>query len=261
MRGLWIVAIVAVGVAQGQERQPGQGLNFYSKEKEIALGRQLAQEFRQKTTPLASPAASAYVKRVGANLAAQFPGGWTYQIETIREDRGGATHEPIAFPGGFLFVPVDLFTAAQNEAEFAGMVAHAMAHVVARHGTRFVTGNGLVQVSDQPSGLAVPMGMVALQRSSEAEADSLAVQAMAAAGYDPAGLASYVERVQPAPGMGTVSAVFETLPRRDQRVAAIQAEIRQLPAGTYRESGEFSRVRAEVEAPVATRPAPTLLKK
>ena len=80
----------------------------------------------------------------GASLAAQFPGGWTYQLETIREDRGGVTNEPAAFPGGFVFVPVIC--------------------------------------SDRPARLAVPMGMVALQRSSEAAADSLAVQAMAAAG-------------------------------------------------------------------------------
>jgi beta-barrel assembly-enhancing protease len=268
MRRLWCVAVAMLAVwgAQGQERQPGQGVNFYSKDKEIALGQALAADYRQKTTPLDNGAASDYVKRVGAKLAAQFP-GWKYQIETIREDQGGATHEPAAFPGGFIFVSVDLIAAAQNEAEFAGMLAHAMAHVEARHATREATRNELGQTATQTaavsmpgrsSGLQVPISMLAFQRANEVEADYLAVKAMAAAGYDPAGLASYVGRVQPAPGRGAVPAVFATLPPRDERVAHIQAEIGKLPAGAYEASDAFARVQAEVKALVA---APTTIKK
>jgi len=265
MRSLCCVAMLAIGVAQGQERQPGQGINFYSRDKEIALGRQLALEYRRRTTPLDNAAVSDYVKRVGANLAAQFP-GWTYQIETVREDRGGstalaldpellrvaapeATHEPAAFPGGFIFVSVDLIAAARSEAEFAGMLAHAMAHVAERDWTRMASRSELAQtaasVPDRSAGLAVPVGMLTFSRAIEAEADYLAVKAMAAAGYDPAGLASYLGRVQPAPSQGSGSAVFATLPPRDRRVADIQAEIRTLPAGTYQASDEFARVQAE----------------
>ena len=258
MRGLWCVAMLAIGVAQGQERQPGQGVNFYSKDKEIALGQQMAQKFRQETTPLDSATAGDYVNRVGAKLAAQFPGGWPYRFETIREDRGGPTHEPTAFPGGPIFVSVDLMIAAQNEAEFAGMLAHAMAHVVARHATRIATKSDLM-IPSGSRGLSVPMGMLAFQRSNEAEADYLAVKAMAAAGYNPAGLASYLGRVQPAPG--AIGNVFEPLPPRDQRVSAIQAEIGQLPAGAYEATDEFARAQAEVKASVTAPEAPTLFKK
>ena len=252
MRGVWCVAMLALSVAQGQERQTGRGVNFYSKDKEIAAGQQLAADYRQKTTPLDHAAARDYVKRVGANLAAQFP-GWNYRIETIREDQGGATHEPVALPGGLIFVSVDLIAAAQNEAEFAGMLAHAMAHVAARHWTRLATKTELV--GPDPSGARglaahpepVPMGMLAFQRASEAEADYFAVKAMAAAGYDPAGLASYLGRVQ----AEAASAVLSALPPRDRRVAAIQAEIRKMPAGEYTASDEFARVQTEVKALVA----------
>jgi predicted Zn-dependent protease len=247
MRCVWCVAVLAIGVAQGQERQPGQGVNFYTKDKEIALGTQLALQFGQKTTPLGMADASDYVKRVGGNLAAQFPGGWTYRIETIREDPGGATHEPTVFPGGPIFVSVDLITAARNEAEFAGMLAHAMAHVVARHWTRSATRSELMpRDASGPAAFpeAAPMGLLAFQRAMEREADYLAVKAMAAAGYDPAGLASYVGRVQAAPGPGDV---LESLPFRDQRVAAIQSEVRKLPAGNYGSGDEFARVQAEVK--------------
>jgi predicted Zn-dependent protease len=213
MRCVWCAAVLAIGVAQAQERQPGQGVNFYTKDKEIALGTQLALQFGQKTTPLGVAAAGDYVKQVGANLAAQFPGGWTYRIETIREDQGGATHEPVAFPGGAIFVSVDLIAAARNEAEFAGMLAHAMAHVVARHWTRSATKTGLMPGDSGPAAFreSVPMGMLAFQRAMEGEADYLAVKAMAAAGYDPAGLASYVGRVQAAPG-----STGDALPPRDR---------------------------------------------
>ncbi len=264
MRVLWCVVMLVLGVAHSQTREPGQGVNFYSKEKEIALGRQLAQQFRQKTTLVDSVSVNDYVQRVGANLAAQFPGGWTYRIETIREDQGGATHEPVAFPAGFIFVPADLIAASRNEAEFAGMMAHAMAHVVASHGTKSATRSHIMSVPDTPdnwTGASVPMGLLAFQRANEREADYLAVKAMAAAGYDPAGLASYVKRVQPPHGNGNASAVFATLPPRDERVAAIQAEIRQLAAGAYHESDEFFRVQAEVSVPVVARPAPSLFKK
>lgn len=250
MRGLWCIAVLAIGVAPGQERQPAQGVNFYTRDKEIALGQRLALEFGQKTTPLGIAAASDYVRPVGANLVAQFPGGWRYRIETIREDHDGATHEPTAFPGGPIFVSVDLITAARNEAEFAGMLAHAMAHVVARHWTRLATKSELT-TRDLSGGRwlgafpePVPMGMLAFQRATEAEADYWAVKAMAAAGYDPSGLASYVGRAQAAHHS---RGAFETLPSRDQRVAAIQAEVRQLPAGKYGAGEEFARVQAEVK--------------
>jgi len=255
MRGLWWVVLLAIGIAHGQERPPGQGVNFYNKDKEIALGQQLAVEFSQKTTPLGVAAASDYVRRVGARLAAQFPGGWTYRIETIREDRGGATHEPTAFPGGPIFVSVDLITAARNEAEFAGMLAHAMAHVVARHWTRSATKSELTMADpsggrwvgafseDRADGNA-DVGRLAFQRAMESEADYLAVKAMAAAGYDPSGLASYVASVQAVRHSG---GPFEALPPRDRRVTAIRAEVRKLPAGVYGAGDEFARVQAEVK--------------
>jgi predicted Zn-dependent protease len=239
------VAILALGVAQAQQYQPGQGANFYSKDKEIALGQRLAQDVRQGTTPLIAQSVNDYVNRVGANLAAQFPGGWTFTFETVRERQGGATDEPVALPGGPIFVSADLIVTAQTEAEFAGMLAHAMAHVVARHYTRQATKEGLgeIQTASLPVS-AIPMGMIAFRRAQESEADYLAVKAMMAAGYDPAGLASYLERVQPAPSKNDV---MGKLPPRDRRIAAIRTEIQKQPAGDYHASDEFDRAQAEVK--------------
>jgi len=269
MRGLWCVALLALGATHGQDRQPGQGVNFFSKDKEIALGQQLALEVRKKTTPLDNADVTDHVKRAGANLAAQMPGGWTYQIETVRESLGGSTCEPVSLPGGFVFVSQDLIAAAQNEAEFAGMLAHAMAHIAERHWTREATKGQMAQIGMQISmmsagnagtGQAVPLSLLTMRRANEREADYLAVQAMAVAGYDPAGLASYVGRLQAPPGPGSVAHVFDPLPTRDERVRAINVEIGRLPQRNYTSSEEFARIQAEVKVPAAD-PAPSLIRK
>ena len=243
MRILWCVAILAAGAAYGQEKQPGQGVNFFSREKEIALGQSLAAEESRHTTPLDSAAVNEYVRRVGAALAAAMPVVYSYEFHVIQEDSGGVTHEPVAFPGGPIFVSQYLIAAAQNEAEFAGMLAHAMAHVQARHWTRQVTKAELSQVGWVASGgQPVPLGQIQFQRANEREADFLAVRAMAAAGYDPAGLASYIQRLQvPA------ATVLATLPDRDQRTKDINQEIGTLPQRTYQQDNQFARVKSELK--------------
>src|SRR5581483_6579580 len=240
------------------DRQPGQGVNFYSKEKEAALGAQLAGEMRQHTTPAASAAVSDYVKRVGDRLAAHLPNDWTWQIATVREDPGAPTHEPVALPGGYIFVSEYLIADAHSEAEFAGMLAHAMAHVVDRHWARGETRADLAAVTYVPAGgspPAIPLGVLAFQRAFELEADYLAVKTMAAAGFDPAGLAAYIERMQPKPGQ--MSQVFSSFPDRDKRVAELQKAIAQLPAAAYQSGDEFARVQSLVRIPA---PAPHLIR-
>jgi predicted Zn-dependent protease len=100
-----------------------------------------------------------------------------------------------------------------------------------------------VQRPDLSVDVALRAGRLTFERAYEREADYLAVKAMVAAGYDPAGLASYLERVQPPPG---ANRTLETLPARDQRVAAIQDAIRRLPARTYRADDEFAHAKAAI---------------
>ena len=73
MQNLWPVVLLAALAASAQQHQPGAGVNFYSKTKEIAAGQQMASQFRHDTTPLGNAAVGDYVNRVGAALAAQFP--------------------------------------------------------------------------------------------------------------------------------------------------------------------------------------------
>jgi hypothetical protein len=103
-----------------------QDVGLYSLEKEAALGKQLAAEFLQHTKPIESPAIQEYLNRLGQLLAAQMPDAvFPYMFRGIASDPCGSTHEPIALPGGYVFVSAALFLAVQDEAELAGMLAHA----------------------------------------------------------------------------------------------------------------------------------------
>jgi beta-barrel assembly-enhancing protease len=240
-----LTVILLLGTVAAQERRPGQNVNFYSREKELALGQQLAREFRSHTTPFENADISAYVHATAARLAPQFPGGWPYQVEVVRENTGGALHEPATFPGGPVFVSVELLSESRSDAEFAGMLAHAMAHIASRQGTRELTRGATAQIGQVPlvfiggDASGVPIGMRAFQRANESRCDDWAVKALAAAGYDPAGLASYLKRVQPA---ATADQLDSTLPDRDLRVIAILGDIAKLPPRAYATDPEFARV-------------------
>src|SRR5689334_8475733 len=114
--------------AAAQERDPAKGVNFYSLEKEIALGRQIAADFRRDNRTLEIPAAQAYIEDMGKRLAAQIGGpAFAYSFELI--DDKPPFNEAVAFPGGAIFVPTSLILGAHDEDEFAGMLAHSIAHI------------------------------------------------------------------------------------------------------------------------------------
>jgi len=256
--GALLLACAALN-AQGQPT--GRGVNFYSLEKEAALGAQLAGEVHRKTAAIASAAVHDYVARLGARLIAQIPEtGFTFIFTVVAEDMDSGIHEPLALPGGYIFVPASLFLAARNEAEFAGMLAHSIAHVAARHSTRLATRTDLAKIASeqvastggrtgdavkQGAGLAVPLGFLQVQRTFELEADSLAIRMMAGAGCDPDALVRYIGRVQ-APPDATGSKVFSPLPDRDQRITAMQHAIGNLPARAYSSGEEFPPIQDEV---------------
>ena len=118
-----LTVILLLGTVAAQERRPGQNVNFYSREKELALGQQLAREFRSHTTPFENVDVSTYVRDTAARLAPPFPGAWPYQVEVVRENTGGALHEPTTFPGGPVFVSVEGRVEPSNLAK-AGSADH-----------------------------------------------------------------------------------------------------------------------------------------
>ncbi len=272
-----IATLILAGLpsmAQEPVRPAGKGVNFYSLEKEGALGRQLAAEFRKRTTLIDRPTVQNYLDHLGQTLEPHVPdANFPFTFRAIAEDPCPATHEPVALPGGYVFVPAALFIAALDEAEFAGMLAHAMGHIAQRHGTRQATRGTMINNASIPlifmgggcsEGHAIPLAFMALQRSAELEADSLAVQTMARAGFNPRALAQYLQRVQVRTA-GTISKVYSPLPDRDQRLANIGSAIEKLRTVGYAAiaPAEFSAAQQELRRLGSRRPQrpPTLMRK
>jgi predicted Zn-dependent protease len=228
-------------------------------DKEAALGALWASEIRERTSALADPTVHDYVEGLSRRLAAQLPSGdLRWEIEVIRDDVGGSTHEPLSIPGGHIFVSTSLILAVENEAELAGMLSHTMAHVTERHGTRtatrgqisgspapltFIGGSMGVGAARNDDGALLPRSYLGIHRSNELEADRVATRTMAAARYDPAALLEYIRRVQrdPAPESGVISA----LPPRGERIRTLEAAAANLSSGG-RPGGEIEAIQDRV---------------
>src|ERR1700733_2376945 len=223
-------------------RDVGKGVNFYSLEKEIAIGKQLAQEVERQAKIVDDPVIAEYVNRVGQNLVRNSDAKVPFTIKVLDSEEVNA----FALPGGFFFVNSGLILKADSESELAGVMAHEIAHVAARHGTRNATRGELAQIAMIPvmvmSGgwagyaiyqgahLAIPMGFLAFSRANEREADYLGLQYMYKAGYDPTSFVDFFEKIQPLEKRkpGTVAKVFSTHPMTDDRIKASQNEIQQI---------------------------------
>ena len=221
-------------------RGVGNGVNFYSLEREIALGKGLAQEVERSAKLVDDPIVSEYVNRVGQNLVRNSDAKVPFTIKVIDSDVVNA----FALPGGFFYVNSGLLLRADSEAELAGVMAHEIAHVAARHGTKNATKGELAQLATIPlimlgpggwagyglyEGLqfAIPMGFLKFSRDAEREADYLGLEYMYKAGYDPNAFVTFFEKVEAEEKRqpGTIPKFFSTHPPTPDRVEAIQKEI------------------------------------
>jgi predicted Zn-dependent protease len=215
--------------------------NLYSIEKEIALGKQMAQEVERQARIVDDPIIAEYVNRIGQNLVRNSDAKVPFTIKVIDDE----TINAFALPGGFFFVNTGILLNADNEAEMAGVMAHEIAHVAARHGTRQASTGQLINYGTIPliflggwtgygirqaMGLAVPMGFLTFSRAFEAEADMLGLQYMYKAGYDPTCFVDFFEKVQSQEKRkpGTMAKVFSTHPLTDARIKDAQANIQKM---------------------------------
>jgi predicted Zn-dependent protease len=219
-------------------RDIGKGVNFYSLEKEIALGKQLAQEVERQAKIVDDPVIAEYVNRVGQNLVRNSDAKVPFTIKVLDSEEVNA----FALPGGFFFVNSGLILKADNEAELAGVMAHEIAHVAARHGTRQATRGTIINYASLPlifmggwtgyaiqeaASLAIPLGFLTFSRSFESEADMLGLQYMYKTGYDPTAFVDFFEKIETLEKKkpGTMAKVFSTHPMTDDRIAAAQKNI------------------------------------
>ena len=221
-------------------RDVGKGLNWYSMEKEIALGKQLAQQVERQAKIIDDPVISEYVNRVGQNLVRNSDAKVPFTIKVIDTEDVNA----FALPGGFFFVNSGLVMKADNEAELAGVMAHEIGHVAARHGTRQATRGEIAQLGMIPlifmggwtgygiyqaASVLVPVGFLKFSRAMESEADLLGLEYMYKAGYDPTAFVDFFEKIETLEKRkpGTVAKVFSTHPPTDSRIQAAQKNIQE----------------------------------
>jgi predicted Zn-dependent protease len=245
-------------------RSVDKGINFYSIEKEIALGKQMAQEVERQAKIVDDPIIAEYVNRVGQNLVRNSDAKVPFTIKVVDAEDINA----FALPGGFFFVNTGILLNADNEAEMAGVMAHEIAHVAARHGTRQATRGDLINYGSIPLiflggwtgyairqgiGLAIPMGFLKFNRGFESEADMLGLEYMYKAGYDPVAFVDFFEKVQSLEKRkpGTMSKIFSDHPPTGDRIvksqAMIQKYLKEKPEYVVSTS-EFNDVKARTVA-------------
>src|SRR6266446_402021 len=221
-------------------RNVGKGVNLFSLEREISLGKGLAQEVERSSKLIDDPIVTEYVNRVGQNLVRNSDAKVPFTIKVIDSDEVNA----FALPGGFFYVNSGLILRAQEESELAGVMAHEIAHVAARHGTKQATKGDLIQIASIPAmimlpygwagygiyqgmNFLIPMTFLKFSRDNEREADFLGLQYMYKAGYDPNSYVTFFERIQADEKRrpGTIGKAFATHPPTQDRIENTQKEI------------------------------------
>ena len=238
-------------------------INFYSLNKEVNLGRQLAADVDRQGKFIEDPVVSEYVNRVGQNLALHSDAKIPFTIKVLDSDDVNA----FALPGGFLYVNKGAILAADSEAELAGVMAHEIAHVAARHGVEqaskatlanyamipliFMTG-GLGYIAYQAAQIGVPLTFLKFSRNVESEADKLGAQYLWAAGYDPNNFLSFFEKLEKKEKHkpGTLSKLFGTHPPTPDRIVKVHDLLGRFPdRDEYTIStSEFNRVKGRLLA-------------
>lgn len=231
-------------------------------EKEVRQGREAAAEVDRQAKFVDDPVITEYVNRVGQNIVLHSDAKVPFTIKVIDSDEVNA----FALPGGFFYVNKGLLLAADNEAELAGVMAHEIAHVAARHavenqakaslleyaalGASIFLGGIPGMIYQNTAGIGLLGIFMKFSRGAEEEADKLGVQYMYAAGYDPGAMATMFEKLEAKNKKkpGFISRAFATHPAPpDRRQSAISLAARFPEREEYViSSSEFQRVKGRL---------------
>src|SRR5436190_6926115 len=233
-----------------------------STEKKVRLDRELASEVDRQAKFIDDPVVTEYINRVGQNIVLHSDAKVAFTIKVIDSDEVNA----FALPGGFFYVNKGLILAADNEAELAGVMAHEIGHVAARHAVEnqakatfaeYLAMAGSIFLGGWPgviyqntAGLGLMTMFMKFSRSAEEEADKLGVQYMYAAGYDPNAMATMFEKLEAKnkkkPGL--ISRAFASHPAPPDRRAAALALAARFPEHEEYiiSSSEFQRVKGRL---------------
>jgi len=232
-------------------RGVGNGANKYSMEQEQKLGQSLARDVERNSKLITDPVITQYVNGVGQRIAANSDAKVPFTIKVIESDEINA----FSLPGGYLYIDTGMILAVDNEAELAGIMAHEVAHVAARHVTRAETRMAIMRYLSIPlgfGGFAVPMLFMKFGRDAEREADLLGIEYEYAAGYDPQAFVQFFEALnaKEKQKQNLVEKVFSDHPLTEDRIRRAQKEISSLlpaKAEYVVDTSEFQEVKARVD--------------
>ncbi len=237
-------------------------LNIVSEQQELQMGAQFADQLKTELTFIEDPEIVGYIDALGQSLArvsrrSDIP----YTFRVVNTDDVNA----FAVPGGYLYVNRGLIEAADTESELAGVLGHEIGHVVGRHSARQMTQQyglsaiaGLI-LGDNPSMLTQVVAQIAAtgaitsySRGMESEADGYGVQELYDAGIDPAGLATFFDKLDEmrgGAGGSRLEMFFSTHPDPGARAGAVRAQIAALPAkpALRKDSPKFQAIKAKVK--------------
>lgn len=246
--GTAILLLAAAIGAQGPRRlRPG--FNLFTKEQDIQLGKEAAEQIEKEMTIVTDAELNQYVRRIGEKLAATPEAGdFPYSFKIVHDK----TINAFALPGGPTFLHTGLLAAADNEAQVAGVMAHEIAHVALRHGTNQASKANLIQLpaalaaaaagrkgsllgklAQLGIGLGANSILLKYSRDAERDADLLGTRMMARAGYNPVEMARFFEKLEASGGGERGLQFFSSHPNPGNRIKAVEAELPYLPARTY----------------------------
>ncbi|HYL15412.1 MAG TPA: M48 family metallopeptidase [Terriglobales bacterium] len=219
-----------------------------SKQQQEQLGLKAMGEVYQQFPVLPdSSAVTQYVQQLGRKLVTVIPqdGSWPYQFHVIPEKDINA----FALPGGPIFINIGTITAADNEAELAGVMAHEMSHVYMQHSVKQASKESVAQVvlgvlgGVLPGGTAGNLARLGIQigagtmflkysRGDEAQADAVGAIIMYKAGYNPRAMAEFFQKLEREGGSGGPQFLSDH-PNPGNRVAAVDKEIANWPPKNF----------------------------
>jgi hypothetical protein len=243
------------------QRSVGKGVNLYSLEKERELGKSMAAAIDLHTTFVVDPGINDYINRLAQKIARNSDAQVPFTIKVI----DCLDLRTFALPGGFLYVDKGLIMEVDSEAELAGLMAREIAHVAARHATRFATRKYAWNMISFPLVyLGGPAGLLRkFSRDAEMEADLLGIEYQYAAGYDPQAFVDALEKLhnketqvrarvaaQPKAGFfAQIARAYANYPPTEERIQKAQTEISTLLPGRddyVVDTNEFQEVKAKL---------------
>ncbi len=260
-RNTFFAVVLASLLAGGCGSAGGAGdFNLISLEEEWQLGAQLSREVASQVRLNNDPAVNAYVQDMGRRIVAQAAPPFNqlpWQFHVVQDDAINA----FAIPGGHVYVNTGLIKNADNASELAGVMAHEISHILARHSTEMISrqyglsiiagavlGQNPGQLAQIAAQLVAGGALARFSREAEREADNIGIQAMAAAGYNPNGMASMFEellehrRGQPS----RVEQFFSTHPLTEDRISEARSRAQQIGNRGITNEPQFEDVQRRV---------------